>query len=81
MEAVRWKCCSRETRGLENLIEVVRRASLVIVWIGGLGLTLVLVITGFNAKGPDGPMIYGAAAVIAFLTWIAAKLVNRVLLK
>ena len=61
---------------MENLIEVVRRASLVIVWIGGLGLTLVLAITGFNAEGPDEPMIYGAAAVIAFLTWIAAKLVN-----
>ncbi len=52
-----------------------------VVWVGGLGLALMLAIAGLNSEGPDGPIMYTAAAVMALLTWIVAKLVNWVLLK
>jgi hypothetical protein len=66
---------------LEQFLEVARRASLVVVWVGGLGLALMFAIAGLNSEGPDGPIMYTAAAVMALLTWIVAKLVNWVLLK
>lgn len=66
---------------MDQLLEVVRRAALVIVWVGGVGLVLVFAVAGINSEGPDGPMMYVAAVFMALLTWIAAKLVNWVLMK
>ena len=61
---------------MEQLIEVIRRAALAAVWIGGLGLAILLGISSFN---DGGILMFGASGIVMISTWATAKLINWIL--
>lgn len=62
-----------EERKMQQLVEILRRAAQAVIWICGVGLTIALFVSGLSG---DQTLMWGAAAVVALLTWFLSKLVN-----
>ena len=66
---------------MDRLIEIFRRLSIAIIWIGGGGLSLVMIgatLTDGNSNR-FGTLIIGLGAIL--VTWAVSKLINWIFIK
>lgn len=61
---------------MDRLIEIIRRLSIAFTWIGGGGLSLLMIVATFADGNSNrlGTFVIGFGAIL--VTWVVSKLIN-----
>ena len=59
---------------LERLLSIIRKLLQAMVWIFGIGFSVLLIVAGVNET--QGTLMIGSGLVLILLTWLTSKLIK-----